>query len=118
WGFIIGLPAGIALAWFEADGKQLPAAAGLWDTACYALNVVPLALAYASTLALCCLNSFWFKKIRFMRHSGRMALTNYIMQSAIGVGIFWGIGAGLGGKVGPAVFLSIALAVWVFQQWV
>lgn len=115
WGFVIGLPAGIAHAWFELDGKRLPAAAGLWDTASYALNVVPLAMAYAATLALWYLNPGMKRKILFMRPVGRMALTNYIMQSFLGVAIFWGIGAGIGGKIGPTVFLSIALAVWLLQ---
>jgi uncharacterized protein len=115
WGLVIGLPSGVAHAWFELDGKRLPAAAGLWDTASYALNVVPLAMAYAATLALWYLNPVMKRKVLFMRPVGRMALTNYIMQSFLGVAIFWGIGAGIGGKIGPAVFLSIALAVWLLQ---
>lgn len=115
WGFAIGLPVGIAHAYFEFDNKKLPVAAGLWDTMSYALNVAPLAMAYAATLAIWCINPAMKNKIMFMRPVGRMALTNYILQSIFGIAIFFGIGAGLGGKTGPSGFLMIAIAVWLLQ---
>jgi uncharacterized protein len=40
-----------------------------------------------------------------------MALTNYLMQSAFGITIFYGVGFGLVGRVGPMLLLPIALLV-------
>lgn len=46
---------------------------------------------------------------------GRMALTNYLMQTVLGIGIYYGIGLGLGGNKGPIFFISLGLVVYFFQ---
>ncbi|HEX2532918.1 MAG TPA: DUF418 domain-containing protein [Chitinophagaceae bacterium] len=114
WCLGIGIPAGIAHAYFGQDGRALPAAAGLWDTLTYALNVAPLAIGYACTLAL------WYtagagRRLRWLEPAGRMALTNYIGQTVLGIALYFGIGAGLGARVGPAVYMPVALAVFALQ---
>jgi uncharacterized protein len=115
WGFIIGIPTSIAMAIFEIDGKSVPKAMGLLDTFFYAVSVVPLSLAYVSSICL-----FWTKtkgnnKWKILAPVGRMALTNYLMQTILGITIFYGVGFGLGGNIGPAVFFPIALAVYIVQ---
>ena len=57
WGFIIGIPTGIATAIFEIDEKSVPKVMGMVDTVLYALSVVPLCLAYVSAICL-----QWIKK--------------------------------------------------------
>jgi uncharacterized membrane protein YeiB len=46
---------------------------------------------------------------------GRMALTNYLMQSMLVIIIFYNLGFGLGGDIGPAIYFSIGLVVYAFQ---
>ncbi len=46
---------------------------------------------------------------------GKMALTNYIMQSVFGTLIFFGYGLGYWGKVDRTFLVLVILAVWVFQ---
>lgn len=46
---------------------------------------------------------------------GRMAFTNYIMQSAICTTIFYGHGFGLFGKVPRTGQFGIVVAIWIFQ---
>jgi uncharacterized protein len=46
------------------------------------------------------------------RFAGRMPLTNYLMQSVVCTGIFYWYGLGLYGKVGPAVLLVSAFAIF------
>jgi len=46
---------------------------------------------------------------------GRMALTNYLMQSLICTTIFYGHGFGLFAKVARVSQLAIVIAVWAFQ---
>jgi len=53
-------------------------------------------------------------KIRFAS-IGRMALTNYISQSIIGVAIFYGIGFGIFGQLERYEQLGIVLGIWMIQ---
>lgn len=109
----IGIPAGIAYAYFQADNKFLPAPIGLLDTISYALNVAPLSLGYAATIAL-----FYSKRqnsFRWLQPVGRMAFTNYIAQSIFGIGLYYGIGFGLGGNKGPAFYMPVAISFFLLQ---
>ncbi|HEX7847680.1 MAG TPA: DUF418 domain-containing protein [Chitinophagaceae bacterium] len=115
WGFIIGVPASVACTYFEIDEKSVPNSIGLFDTITYALGVVPLSLAYVSSICL-----YWVKKKgdtkwKALAPVGRMALTNYLMQTVICVGIFYGVGLGLGGNIGPSVFFPVALGIYGLQ---
>jgi uncharacterized protein len=115
WGFIIGIPANIAIAICEIDGKSVPHAAGLLDTFFYAIGVMPLSLAYASALTL-----HWMKRkgetpFKKLAPVARMALTNYLMQTVIGIILFYGIGFGFGGDIGPVIFFPIAFAIYLLQ---
>jgi uncharacterized protein len=115
WGFIVGIPVSLAGAYFEIDEKSVPNAWGLIDTFCYALGVVPLSLAYVATICL-----WWNKKRgntkwKYLAPMGQMALTNYLAQSLMAIFIFYGVGLGLGGDIGPVKFLPIILALYAFQ---
>jgi uncharacterized protein len=112
WSLRIGLPAGIASAYFQTDGKALPSIAGLWDTLFYALNVAPLSIGYAATIILLYNKHQWFK---WLQPVGRMALTNYIAQTIFGIGIYYGIGLGFGSNIGPAYFMPIAICIFAVQ---
>jgi uncharacterized protein len=46
---------------------------------------------------------------------GRMALTNYLLQTVICTTIFYGHGFGLFGRVNRAGQLAIVVAIWAFQ---
>jgi len=46
---------------------------------------------------------------------GRMALTNYLLQSIICIFIFYGIGLGLYGQVSRTFQLLIVLGIWILQ---
>ena len=48
---------------------------------------------------------------------GRMAFTNYILQSVIATGIFYGYGFGLLGSVERWGQFLIVLIIWAFQLW-
>jgi uncharacterized protein len=115
WGFLIGIPSSLAMAWFEIDGKSVPNAMGLLDTVSYALGVVPLSLAYVSVFCL-----YWVKKKetskwKVLAPMGRMALTNYLMQTILAIVIYYGVGFGFGGNIGPVIFFPIALGIYSLQ---
>ncbi len=115
WGFIIGIPCSIALALLEAFGKHIPEPEGLFGTIAYAVSVVPLSLAYMASICL-----FWVKtngenKWKRLAPVGRMAMTNYIMQTVLSIFIFYGVGLGFGGHVGPVIFFPVAIAIYMLQ---
>ena len=115
WGLAFGIITGIIHAYFEFDGERLPKPAGIWDTIFYALNVTPLALGYAATIALWYINGKLKWLLLPLRWMGRMALTNYMIQSVFGIIIYYGIGLGLGVKAGPSFFMPVALLVFLIQ---
>ncbi len=87
----------------------------LLHTAGYAFSVVPLALAYASGFAWLWLNGARQKRLLVLAPVGRMALTNYLMQSIIAIALFYGIGLGWGTHVSAVVFDGVALVVFIVQ---
>jgi uncharacterized protein len=52
---------------------------------------------------------------RRLAAAGRMALTNYLMQTVICTAIFYGWGLGLFGSLDRFAMMGVVLAVWAFQ---
>jgi len=115
WGFIIGIPASLALAYFEIDQTSIPHVMGLADTFFYAVSVVPLSLAYASSICLHWIKKKNTSKLKVLAPMGRMALTNYLMQTILCIMIFYGVGFGFGGHIGPVVIWPIAFGIYTLQ---
>ena len=112
-GFLFGLPLSLLYAWSGMNGRPLGNAA---HSAIYALSVYPLGLAYLSGICLLYLRRKNAGAWRAFAAPGRMALTNYIGQSVIGMFLFYGIGFGLGAGFGLAQTELIVLAVCLFQM--
>jgi uncharacterized protein len=53
--------------------------------------------------------------LRSVEAVGRMALSNYLMQSVVCTTIFYGHGLGLFGWVDRAGQFAIVVAIWIFQ---
>jgi len=117
WGFIVGIPAAIACTYFEIFAKEVmtPEPALLGHTFFYAISVVPLSLAYTSIICLHWIKKKGNSKLKVLAPMGRMALTNYLMQTILGIIIYYNIGFGFGGNIGPAIYIPVGLAVYVFQ---
>ena len=115
WGFVVGIPAAIACTYFEIFQKHIPNPIGLTHTTSYALSVVPLCLAYTSVICLDWIKKKGNSKLKVLAPMGRMALTNYLMQTILGITIYYGVGLGFGGNIGPAIFIPIGLVVYAFQ---
>lgn len=111
-GFMIGIPFSILYAWNAMHGYFL----GLTGSAAvYAISVFPLSFAYISVICLFYLKNKERRIFSIVAAPGRMALTNYMMQSVFGILIFYGIGGGLGAKTGLVYVEWIALAVYLAQ---
>lgn len=111
-GFSVGIPLSVVYAWSAVGGHPLGNAA---HSLFYAVSVYPLGFAYMSSLCLLYLRSSRSAVWRALAAPGRMALTNYICQSALGMFLFYGIGFGLGAGVGLSQTELIALTVFILQ---
>ena len=78
-------------------------------------GVLPLSLGYAGLFCLAWLSIDGRKRLLLFAPVGRMALTNYVGQSVLCTLIFHGTGLGLGGTMGPTLYLPIGLAVYALQ---
>ncbi len=81
----------------------------------YHLGNPALMLAYVSGLALLLQRHAWKSILAPLAPLGRMALTNYLMQSVICTLIFYGYGLGLYGTTGPTFGLALTLVIYVAQ---
>lgn len=116
WGFAVGIPANTAMTYLTMQQVAWkPSAGGVLHAVTYTVGVAPMALAYAAGLALLYTSPRWATRLDLLAPVGRMALTNYLMQSVVGITLFYGIGLGLGGHVGPLLFFPIALFVFALQ---
>ena len=113
WTLAIGFPTSLLYAYSAVNGH----AWGLTvHSLLYAVSALPFALCYMSGMALLYLNNQDSKFFYYLSLPGRMALTNYIGQSVIGIILFYGIGFGLGLRYGLTGIEIIAVIVFIFQM--
>lgn len=79
------------------------------------LGIMALSLAYVCGLTLLHEKAFWKNKLAVFIPIGRMALTNYIMQTLLCIGIFYGIGLGLIGKLSLIFMIPLCFIIFSFQ---
>lgn len=114
-GLALGLPASFLMWWSNEHLERLPNAEGLIATVGYAFGVVPLALAYAAGFTLLWSKESWQRWLRKLAPMGRMALTNYLMQTIIGLTLFTGMGFGCGTRVSSITFEGIAIMLFFLE---
>lgn len=117
WGLGLGLPLNVAGAWLVADAAPyLPGSAlGMLEAVTEAVGVPLLALGYAAGIARLMRSAPTSRALMAFAPVGRMALTNYLLQTVVCMFVFYGIGLGLYGKVGTAEAAGIALFVFALQ---
>ena len=112
WTFATGLPASLVYAWSATQGHP-------WGqtvhATLYAVSVIPLAIAYVAGVCLVYLHGREWTVWSWIAAPGRMALSNYISQSVIGIVLFYGIGFGLGTTFGLAAVELAAFGVFLLQ---
>jgi uncharacterized protein len=122
--FAVGVPMSILYAWSATHGHP-------WGqtvhSLLYAASVIPMAAGYVTAMCMwyqiCQLSARpkdacyqWDARIfNWLAAPGRMALSNYISQSLVGVLLFYGLGFGLGCSFGLVYVELTAFAVFVLQ---
>lgn len=114
-GFGIGLPlvhAGIAAG--EANGWDIFALYGASHQYNYWGSLFVAAGWMGLVLMIC--RAGWLPPLRERLGAvGRMAFTNYLMQSVIATFIFYGHGLGMFGRFGRAELLGVVIGIWALQ---
>lgn len=110
WGVVIGIPFNLFRLY---SGEQTGPVWTLVGNVSYAFGVVPLACGYAAGIALLVRKGSSF--LSLFAPVGRMALTNYLMQTVLAITLFYGIGIGLSGKVGLTISVLISIVIFCFQ---
>ena len=79
------------------------------------LGSLPLALGYFALLVLGLGVPGLSRVLGCLAPAGRMALTNYLLQSLIASTLFYGYGFGLGGQIGRAGQVALVFVVFALQ---
>ena len=121
-GLGLGAPLAVVamLTGFPRGFKEMSWNLPLSATIMQAANLL-LALGYLSALVLLVQSPAWRERLRPLAAAGRMALTNYLLQSLIATTLFYGYGFGLFGRVPRAWQVVLALAIYAvnlaFSTW-
>jgi uncharacterized protein len=113
-GLLVGLPANVfATSIFARSPYLPPTPLSTLAVTLQAVGVPLLAIGYASTVALAM--SQGSRLLKLFVPMGRMALTNYLTHSVVGVTLSYGFGVGLFWRVGAFKAWLIALTIIAIQ---
>lgn len=116
WGAVIGIPCNLVLAQLMTTNAYYAfAPSGIIQPLVYAYGVPALGLFYACGIALLYQQESFRNLLAVLAPFGRMALTNYLMQSVICCLIYNNYGLGLFATDGPIVFSAVGLGILIFQ---
>ena len=110
---LLGNGVAVLRAYFDL-AKRYPALDGPVGNAAMELltstGSIGLGAAYATGFALLFLRPAWRRRLAVLAPVGRMALTNYLAQTAVGILVFYGVGLGVGPRFGvPGRLVAFAL---------
>ena len=116
WGAIIGLLGNAIYATLIMDLPRYELTPELLiATIAQGVGAPLLMLCYVSAICLLALHPTWGRRLQILAPVGRMALSNYLLQSIICTLIFYGYGLGLFGKVGAAWGIVLTLGIYLLQ---
>jgi uncharacterized protein len=105
-GLMVGVPAN---ALFMLTENSIPASFG------FVIGSPAFAAMYISLIGLFSLTEFGRKTLAPLSYVGRMALTNYILQSVVCSLLFFGYGFGLYEQIGAAGLWGITFLIYLVQ---
>lgn len=116
WGLILGvLGNGLYVTMIHDVSRNMPSGQLILALVGQTFGAPALALAYMSGLTLLFRTQVGQRLLTPLSYVGRMALTNYLLQSIICTLIFYGYGLGRYGTVGAAAGLGLAVVIYLLQ---
>ena len=114
WGLMIGLAGSAVFVIGESD----PSATSVMQNVgrmCLVFGAPAMTFFYASTIILLTQGEAWRQRLGPLAAVGRMALSNYLLQSLICTMIFYSYGLALFCKVRPSLCLLLTIVIWLIQ---
>ncbi len=99
----------------SVHGHSMMTSQGMLEQALMTIGNLPLSLFYLCSIAYAMSFVSGSKVLRLLAPAGRMALTNYLMQSLIASTVFYGYGLGFWNQWGRAELALFVLAVFIAQ---
>jgi uncharacterized protein len=121
WGLVVGVIGNAVFVWVSvAMDNKTANEASLWAVAAawiVDIGIPAMSLFYLSAIVLLFQRPRWQRRLLWLAPVGRMALTNYLMQTVFHLFIFYGYGIGLGliGRVGTSLCIPLSLAIFALQ---
>jgi uncharacterized protein len=116
YGLLLGVAGNVIFAAAaENEAPFPPSTYGVVGVIAYAFGVPALALSIAAGLVLLWQMPMAKTILSILAPVGRMALTNYLLQTVTCIVIFYGFGFGLYGSVGAAKATAIAIVIFASQ---
>jgi uncharacterized protein len=116
WGLIIGVTGNlIYVVAGVGTSRMIPSTKLLISLAGQTFGAPALALFYMTSLALLFQREKWQPRLMPLTYVGRMALTNYLLQTVICTTLFYGYGFGLYGKIGITTGILLTIVIYVLQ---
>ncbi|HEX4638576.1 MAG TPA: DUF418 domain-containing protein [Chthoniobacterales bacterium] len=114
WLLLVTMPVGIGLTAFAsfADERIVPQ---MLRPSLHGATSLSLALAYIAIFVLIFQLPAWQRRLSPLVAVGRMALTNYLLQTLIAILLFYGVGFGLGPRFGLIGTLPFFAAIFSLQ---
>jgi uncharacterized protein len=114
-GLIIGVAGSAAFAAGASLGPSPPSVLQYVGGMCLVLAAPAMSIFYASTVILLTQGDAWRRRLAPLAAVGRMALSNYLLQSLICTMIFYSYGLALFGQVRPSLCLLLTMIIWLIQ---
>ncbi|NRD46768.1 DUF418 domain-containing protein [Corallococcus exiguus] len=120
WGLVLGVlgnGAGVVVQHLRLAGLLDPSKAHWMFTlsAIQEMGYLGLAAAYVAAFALLFQKERWRRWLGILAPVGRMALSNYLMQTVVSLWLYDGWGLGLIGRVPPSHCVALTLLVFALQ---
>jgi uncharacterized protein len=116
WGLIVGVIGNLVYATASlAANRNDPSPQLLLALVGQTFGAPALSLFYMTSLVLLAQTTTWERRLRPLVSVGRMAISNYLLQTLICTTLFYGYGFGLYGQVGAAAGVLLTIAIYLLQ---
>lgn len=117
WALAIGVVCSLAFgAVWQIERTPGPSALKVLGSITYVLSRLAMMTFYVLTIVRLAQRPEWQRRFAPLADTGRMPLTNYLLQTLICTALFYGWGLGLWGRVGPAIQLGLAIGIFFLVQ--
>jgi uncharacterized protein len=115
WALIVGVPINLWHAWALWNGAHSPSRPASLLEALPADFAPLLAVAYVAFAVLAADTAWGRRVIGLFAPAGRLALSNYVLQSILMAALLSGFGLGLGADLKQAALLQTAMLIYLLQ---